>query len=54
MYREITNQFIQFCKPHDALKYIIAGAKRCVADGVGPNKSWDAPRVEHELSKVGC
>ena len=54
MHGEISNQFIDFCKPHDALIYTIARAEPCVADGVGPNKSRGAPGVEHEPSKVRC
>ena len=54
MHEEISNQFIDFCKPQDALIYTIAGAKPHVADGVGPNKNWDIPGVEHEPSKIRC
>jgi hypothetical protein len=49
-----SNQFIDFREPHDALIYIVAGTKRGVADGVGPNKIGDAPGVEREHSKIGC
>lgn len=54
MHGEISNQFIDFCKPQYALIYTIAGVEARVADGVGLNKSRDAPGVEHEPSKVRC
>ena len=54
MHGDISNQFIKFCKPHDALIYIIAGAECRIADGVGPNKIGDASGVEHKPSKVRC
>ena len=49
MHGVISNQFIEFHEPHDALIYIITGVECCIADGVGPNKIGDASEVEHTL-----
>ena len=54
MHRNISNQFIEFRKPHDAFIYIIVGVEYCIADEVGPNKIGEASGVEHKPSKVRC
>ena len=54
MHGDISNQFFEFCELHNALIYIITGAKCRIANGVGPNKIGDALGVEQKLSKVRC
>ena len=54
MHKDISNQFIGFHEPHNALIHIIAGVECRIANGIRPNKIRDAFGVAHKPLKIRC